>query len=286
MNEVRNNSSIFDRSGLAALSDLETEEWKNLFAFLEKEQNEFLSKDQLFRSPEYKWPRDPLHTWSRVWEYPYVYHHLSRVRQRFVARELPIVLDFGSGVTFFPFTVAKLGYRVICADIDSVSQKDLGLAVQYIPHNPGSIDLIMINGDELPFANDEVDIVYCISVLEHVPDCERAVSELWRILKRGGLFFLTIDLDIRGDFELGVPKYRRLMKMLSLHFDFVWPVVTIHPSDILVSNTGPFGLKKPQGVRLSMHFFKQRVIKPIFGRRSTPLLPYHLTVEGIILRKR
>jgi hypothetical protein len=60
----------FDRSGLAALSDLQTEEWRELFTSLEDQQREFLAKEEAFRSADYPWPRDPLHTWSRVWEYP------------------------------------------------------------------------------------------------------------------------------------------------------------------------------------------------------------------------
>ncbi len=56
----------FKRSGIAALSDLQNKEWEELFYFLEKKQAEFLEKEGEFRSAEYKWPRDPLHTWSRV----------------------------------------------------------------------------------------------------------------------------------------------------------------------------------------------------------------------------
>lgn len=72
---------VFDRSGLAALSDLDSPEWLKLFGFLEKEQDDFLTKEGQFRSPGYTWSRDPLHTWSRVWEYPFVFYHLKHSRQ-------------------------------------------------------------------------------------------------------------------------------------------------------------------------------------------------------------
>lgn len=62
--------NVFDRSGLATLSDLQTLEWHDLFGLLEREQALFLEKEGQFQSPEYPWPKDPLHTWSRVREYP------------------------------------------------------------------------------------------------------------------------------------------------------------------------------------------------------------------------
>jgi hypothetical protein len=72
---------IFARSGLAALSDMGSPEWLELFGTLEKEQDDFLAKESQFRSPGYTWPRDPLDTWSRVCEYPHVFCHLRRLCQ-------------------------------------------------------------------------------------------------------------------------------------------------------------------------------------------------------------
>ena len=115
--------SVFSRSGLAALSDLQTEVHQSTFSVLEEKQSKFLSKASEFRSEEYRWPNDSLHCWSRVWEYPYVYYHLTRYLQGLSEGSRPIVADVGSGVTFFPFVLAQLGCEVICADIDSICRK-------------------------------------------------------------------------------------------------------------------------------------------------------------------
>lgn len=50
-------ASVFQRSGLAALSDLETPLWRELFACLEREQDLFLAHESGFRSAEYLWLR-------------------------------------------------------------------------------------------------------------------------------------------------------------------------------------------------------------------------------------
>ncbi len=41
----------------------------------------------------------------------------------------------------------------------------------------------------LPFASGSMDGVLLVSVLEHLHDPIRAVDEVWRVLKRGGIFF-------------------------------------------------------------------------------------------------
>ncbi len=52
------------------------------------------------------------------------------------------------------------------------------------------VDLVADIGD-VPLKNAVVDGVVCDSVLEHLPDTPRALSEIVRVLKPGGIFFVT-----------------------------------------------------------------------------------------------
>jgi 2-polyprenyl-3-methyl-5-hydroxy-6-metoxy-1,4-benzoquinol methylase len=275
----------FDRGGLAALSDLQTPEWRKLFERLEKEQAEFQSYDSQFRSPEYKWPRDPLHTWSRVWEYPYAYHHLLSNQQLRVASALPRAVDVGSGVTFFPFSVARAGFHVSCTDTDPVCGQDLPRAARLMPHVPGRVDFRLSENNALPFHDSEVDVVFCISVLEHIPNFENTISEIARILKPNGLFVLTVDLDLRGDAEIGVERHRQLIVELQRHFKLQHPEKTIHPADVLNTCNGPYPWKVPVGFDRFWFLFKQR-LKPVLGRKPHLLLPFFLAVHGLSMIKR
>jgi SAM-dependent methyltransferase len=278
--------SVFERSGLAALSDLNSPEWRDLFSALKKEQQLFLKHESAFRSPEYIWPRDPLHNWSRQWEYPYVYHNLRRLREE---RSGPIparVIDLGSGVTFFPFALAKLGFDVVCSDIDPVCEADLNRAIPCVEHSAGRVSFRLSTGGLLPFEEREADAIYCISVLEHVPNFEVTVREMARTLKSGGLMFLTVDLDLRGDLELGVERQKKLVSALREHFEFKWPDRTIHPADVLNSVNGPFGFQPPVGWRLAVFLAKERILKRILGRSPRPLVPFLLTVQGFAMVRR
>jgi len=55
----------------------------------------------------------------------------------------------------------------------------------------------------LPFENDQFDVILCNHVLEHIPDDEKAMSELYRVLKKGGwgIFQIPQDLSRQVTFE-------------------------------------------------------------------------------------
>ncbi len=48
------------------------------------------------------------------------------------------------------------------------------------------------SGYELPFADDSFDLVALFDVIEHIPDDERVLSEVRRVLKPGGRIFLSV----------------------------------------------------------------------------------------------
>lgn len=49
---------------------------------------------------------------------------------------------------------------------------------------------------DLPFKDNEFDIVLCNHVLEHIPDDTKAMQELYRILKAGGMGIFQIPQDL------------------------------------------------------------------------------------------
>ena len=235
-------SNLFDFMGFAAKTDLENEDWKILFTSLERDQAVFLNHQDAFRSKEYKWPRDPLHTWSRLWEYPYVYYHLQRIQEQSPNEKLK-VLDFGSGVTFFPFSVAQLGYDVTCADIDPVCAVDIPAAAQVVRYAPGSVNVALIKNGVIPVESESQDVVYCISVLKHIPDFESVMDEINRVLKPSGQFILTVDIDLRGNFELGIKEFQRLQTKLEQNFVKIFPERVVHPSNLLTTSNSPYHMK-------------------------------------------
>jgi SAM-dependent methyltransferase len=192
------------------------------------------------------------------------------------------VADVGSGVTFFPFAVAKLGYDVICTDVDPICAVDIPRACGALPASNGKVEFRLSDGASLPFDSQELDAVYCISVLEHIPDFGRTVAEMARVLRPGGLLVLTIDLDLRGDAEIGVDKHRMLTTQLRNYFSYLYAEQPAHPADVLTTFNGPFAPAKPSFF-YRCWFFTKQWIKPLVGREPVPLFPFDLAVQGFAL---
>lgn len=161
---------------------------------------------------------DPLHQWSRRWEYPFcvcqLQEHLSRQGASLVGEEIsPRLLDAGSGFTFFPFFLSGQGWNVIASDID----RRLGRLYEGINSLGGpsfqACDLV-----NLPFSRGFFDAVVCVSVLEHSPERKRILEELFRVLRKGGLLVLTLDISLDGKADISVDRSLALMDVLAQMF--------------------------------------------------------------------
>lgn len=277
------------KSGLASVHDLATEDWRNKLVELEKIQSEFLALESEFRSDDYRkrWPSDSLHSWSRVWEYPYVYGNLAYLKQNGTMPANSRVADIGSGVTFFPFALSRTGFQVICVDHDSTCQQDLEKAISVMPGMPGEVTFILSGSSSIPLPNQSMNAVVCISVLEHVADPILLVKEFSRILVPRGVCFLTIDLDLKGNLEIGPNHHAKLVEALMDDFTLLYPEKTVHPASLLRTDTGPYPMHQPSRLEIIRYSIQERLVKPLLGRESFPIpVRSCLAIQGFALTKK
>lgn len=189
----------------------------NLFRSMETFSSQFLKKNKIvLKEYRRKWVVDPLHQWSRQYEYPFVYFHVRDYINNQQKSDLKI-LDAGSGVTFFPYYLCSNSpkIKVYCCDYDLTHgqifyniNKDLNLPNNFFPADIR----------RLPFGTSTFDIVYCISVLEHTDDYDIIIQEFKRILKPNGLFIVTFDISIDGIDDIPREKAVELIESLEKHF--------------------------------------------------------------------
>lgn len=90
------------------------------------------------------------------------------------------VLDLGSGLGGYAIEWRARGAQAIALDLSALpALREAGL--------------LALNGDgqRTPFKSDTFDVVFCASLIEHVPHPERMLSEVKRVLKPGGICYLS-----------------------------------------------------------------------------------------------
>ena len=105
------------------------------------------------------------------------------------------VLDLGCGsgafTTFIARAVGEKG-KVYALDIQADMLKQLERKLSK-PENKDiqNIKLIEGNAYELPFDDGSLDLVYMVTVLQEIPDRNRALQKVKRVLKPGGILAVT-----------------------------------------------------------------------------------------------
>lgn len=110
---------------------------------------------------------------------------LARLRARVAAGLEGEVLEigFGSGrnVPHYPAAVT----RVRAVDPSTVGRR---LAAGRVAESSVPIDYVGLDGEDLPLADASVDHVLSTWTLCSIPDVDRAVAEIGRVLRPGGVF--------------------------------------------------------------------------------------------------
>lgn len=127
------------------------------------------------------------------------YHVQGQVTLKEFKRNLPQfssqnlkVLDFGCGAGGLVSVFQAAGYDAWGVDPDSVS---IGMGKNAITERGHVANLLELNSTDLPFQNASFDLVLSKSVLEHVEDKRKYVSEAIRVLKPGGVFYIAYNCN-------------------------------------------------------------------------------------------
>lgn len=263
--------AYFERSGLISLDGFASVSYAGLFAELERAQSAFLARDEEFRSPQHPWARDLLHEFSRCWEYPYA---IAQLLSRRPAANAPSVLDFGSGVTFFPFVLAGEGWNVTCVDNDPFAVRDVTVAA-HVFGVAQRVRASQNDGSTVPLGAASVDAAYSISVLEHVSDPLAVIGEIARVLRPDGTFVLTMDVDLKGDGAIVPDMFDALIRELDRWFVRTLAERTVHPRRVLDTFNSPFPRKRQKQVAGLMLRRRNGTLLPVVGGPIAPD-PVHL----------
>ena len=139
----------------------------------------------------------PIYYASRMWEYPFAILSADIVPGMIVA-------DVGCGNTPFTAYLAKLlgpknvfGYDPDIAMSEGIGHSHFGAKTAYFDEL--GINFFQDNIQKLTAVDDAFDVVFCLSVLEHIENSFhklQGIKEMARTVKPGGKLILTFDIGI------------------------------------------------------------------------------------------
>jgi len=91
------------------------------------------------------------------------------------------ILDAGCGDRFFAHNLKKFNDNILCLDIVQAESSD----GDGLPFCLGSIS-------NLPLKNDSIDFIYCITVIQYIPEADSVINEFLRVLKPQGKLLITV----------------------------------------------------------------------------------------------
>ena len=107
------------------------------------------------------------------------------------------VLELGCGIGYQSAFLSKIASNVIATDLEdeNVDSHAPGMkrAIEVLASlHVNNVTFVPCSAENLPFEDNSFDMVYSSHVLEHIPNPEKALQEIYRVLKPGGINFCVV----------------------------------------------------------------------------------------------
>jgi SAM-dependent methyltransferase len=129
----------------------------------------------------------PLHWTSAVLAWEYLFD-VAVAGELLAARPDDLVLDFAAGTCWATELLTRLGLRPVALDlsIEMMRRGRQRLASDTRIEFRDTAAFVVGRGQALPFRDESFDATLCLNALHHQPLYERALGEIFRVLKPGG----------------------------------------------------------------------------------------------------
>jgi ubiquinone/menaquinone biosynthesis C-methylase UbiE len=107
-------------------------------------------------------------------------------------KEYNSILDLGTGAGFYLPLLSRLSKQVHGVDINPVIHLTQRMLLKKELNN---VQLHKADVTQLPFKSDKFDLIFCLSLIEHIKDQEKLLLEFKRVLNKQGTLILGYPLQ-------------------------------------------------------------------------------------------
>ncbi len=118
-----------------------------------------------------------------------------------------LVLEAGCGAGRFTEVLLKQGATLVSSDLSSAVEVN-------IENFPLSDNHLVIQADinDMPYADETFDVVICLGVIQHTPDTEKTIEDLYKLVKRGGTLVIDHYYYNKSNYLRLAPLYRTSLR--------------------------------------------------------------------------
>lgn len=119
-----------------------------------------------------------------------------------------IVLEAGSGAGRFTELLAPHCKHLYTFDLSNA------IDANYENNRSDNITFFQADLLDIPFGDESFDMVVCLGVIQHSPDSEKAIKELWRVVRPGGVLVADHYHFRWAYYTTAIPFFRLFLRHL------------------------------------------------------------------------
>ena len=138
--------------------------------------------------------------------------HLERILSFINVNKGMRILDLGTGSGYLSFPIAKNNPCCDVIGLDIVNSALEANRARAVSEGIKNLSFVSYDGIDFPFDANTFDLVVTRYALHHFPDIEHSIGEVSRVLKSGGMLFISDPCPNECDTERFVDDYMQLKK--------------------------------------------------------------------------
>ena len=138
--------------------------------------------------------------------------HLERILSFINVNKGMRILDLGTGSGYLSFPIAKNNPCCDVIGLDIVNSALEANRTRAVTEGIKNLSFVSYDGIDFPFDANTFDLVVTRYALHHFPDIEHSIGEVSRVLKSGGMLFISDPCPNECDTERFVDDYMQLKK--------------------------------------------------------------------------